>query len=66
MPGAAEPVKSRAQPGSLDLIEANSAEHTSRHLKATPSWQRRKATPQGNIVRQLSAVVMAARLPVDR
>jgi len=27
MPGAAEPAKSRAQPGSLDLLEADPAKH---------------------------------------
>jgi hypothetical protein len=53
MPGAAEPAKRRAQPGALDLIEVNSAGRIVQHRASC-------------IVRQLSAVVMAARLLVDR
>lgn len=34
MPGAAEPAKSRAQPGSLDLLEADPADHPRQHRES--------------------------------
>jgi hypothetical protein len=69
MPGGEEPEKSRAPPGSLDLIEVNSAGRiASQHRIAAShrSRQHRIAHRASCIVRRLSAVVMAARLPVDR
>ena len=56
MPGAAEPAKSRAQPGSLDLSETDPAKHL-RHLRRLLrqrqlDWPRRRPSiPSGLTVR---------------
>ena len=63
MPGAAEPAKSRAQPGSLDLSETDPAKHlqpaNQRHLRwlqrqRQPDWPRRRPSIPSGLTVSLS------------
>lgn len=68
MPGAAESAQRRAQPGALDLIEANSAEHDKQHRKAIVLRRLRRDTRPPGDARQSCiscCLTSAARIAAD-